>query len=90
MEAIGIMITYTYNIYIYISYLEKSRHPSNWLPSLRDQKRFKAAKNDVKLSKPTQNQNVYIYIYIKYVLNANSFSSHNFRSGKDNGIYFTM
>ena len=45
MEAIGIMITYTYNIYIYISYLEKSRHPSNWLLSLNDLKWTKTILN---------------------------------------------
>ena len=42
-------------MYIYISYLEKSRHPGNWLPSLWGLKRFEVAKNDVKWPKPTQN-----------------------------------
>ena len=32
------------------------RHPGNWLPLLRGQKRRKATKNDVKLQKPAQNQ----------------------------------
>ena len=35
---------------------EKSRHPGNWLPLLRGQKRRKMAKNDVKLQKSAQNQ----------------------------------
>ena len=38
-------------MYIHISYLEKSRHPRNWLPSLRGQKQRKGTKNDVKLQK---------------------------------------
>ena len=38
----------------YISYLEKIRHPGNWLPSFWDQKRCQVKKNDVKWSKTTQ------------------------------------
>ena len=34
--------------FIYNSYLEKSRHPCNWLPSLREQKWCKAAKKRLK------------------------------------------
>ena len=32
----------------------KNRHPDNWLPSVRGQKRRKAQKNDVKLPKQTK------------------------------------
>ena len=39
-----------------ILWLEKSRHPGNWLPSLRGQKRRKEKKNDVKLQISTQNK----------------------------------
>ena len=34
----------------------KSRHPGNWLTSLKGKKRRKAEKNDVTLPKPIQNQ----------------------------------
>ena len=36
---------------IYILVSVYIRHPGNWLPSLRGQKRSKAAKNDVKFKK---------------------------------------
>ena len=36
------------NLYTYISQLEKSRQPCNWLSSFYRQKRRKAAENDVK------------------------------------------